>query len=256
MQNTDKLEYQRDEHRVHLIVYHLIWCPRRRKPVLMGDIARRARQIIEEKCKEKGWVILTLAIQPDHIHLFVRVWPSDSASLVIKEVKGITARSKKMQLKKLKNQVKDIEHKQTSRLVSTLYEEGVQTVVIGDVRDIRHDLDVGSTNNQKLHQWSHGTVRHLLTYKAERHGMVVALQEESYTSKTCPVCGHRRKSKPQGRVFHCTNKTCGFTWHRDGVGACNIRRKYLDLGPVVGAMAPPTGMRFRPHTRVARSEKE
>jgi transposase IS200 family protein len=54
MQNTDQLEYQRDEHRVHLIVYHLIWCPRRRKPVLTGDIARRARQIIEEKCQEIG----------------------------------------------------------------------------------------------------------------------------------------------------------------------------------------------------------
>ncbi len=165
-------------------------------------------------------------------------------------------KSKQKQLKKLKHQIQDIEHKQTTRLVSTLYEEGVQTVVIGDVRDIRQDLDVGSTNNQKLHQWSHGTVRHMLTYKAERLGMVVALQEESYTSKTCPVCGHRRKSKPQGRVFHCTNKRCGFTWHRDGVGACNIRRKYLDLGPVVGAMAPPTGMRFRPHTRVARGERE
>jgi putative transposase len=45
-----------------------------------------------EKCKEKGWTILTLAIQPDHIHLFVRVWPSDSASLVVKEIKGVTAR--------------------------------------------------------------------------------------------------------------------------------------------------------------------
>lgn len=89
---TDQLEYQRDEHRVHLIIYHLIWCPRRRKPVLTGDIARRAKQLIEEKCQEKGWVILTLAIQPDHIHLFVRVWPSDSASLVVKELKGITAR--------------------------------------------------------------------------------------------------------------------------------------------------------------------
>ena len=74
-------------------------------------------------------------------------------------------------------------------------------------------------------------------------------------SKTCPACGHKRKSKPQGRVFHCTNKKCRFTWHRDGVGACNIRRKYLDLGPVVGVMAPPTGMRFNPHIRVAQREK-
>jgi putative transposase len=133
-------------------------------------------------------------------------------------------------------------------------------------RDKRHlagilpdqDLDVGSKNNQKVHQWSHGSIRHKLTYKAERYGMNVVLQEESYTSKTCPVCGHRRKSSVQGRLFHCTNKQCGFTWHRDGVGAMNIRAKYRgEFGSphVVGAMAPPTGMEFAPHTRVARRER-
>jgi putative transposase len=84
-------EYQRDEHRVHLIVYHLIWCPRRRKPVLTGPIAKRCHELIEGKCQEKGWHILSLAIQPDHLHLFVRVWPSDSASEVVKELKGITS---------------------------------------------------------------------------------------------------------------------------------------------------------------------
>jgi putative transposase len=165
-------------------------------------------------------------------------------------------RSKQKHLGKLKNQIKDVEHKQTTRLVSTLYQAGVQTVVIGDVRHIRQDLDVGHTNNQKLHQWSHGSVRHMLTYKAQRRGMQVALQEESYTSKTCPSCGHRRKSAVQGRVFHCTNKRCGFTYHRDGVGAINIRAKYLASLPVVGDMAPPTSLRFRPHTRVALVEKE
>jgi putative transposase len=84
-------EYQRDEHRVHLISYHLIWCPRRRKPVLIGPVAARCRELIEGKCAEKGWNILTLAIQPDHLHLFVRVWPSDSAADVVKECKGITS---------------------------------------------------------------------------------------------------------------------------------------------------------------------
>jgi putative transposase len=165
------------------------------------------------------------------------------------------AQSKQKQLKKLKNQIKDIEHKQTTHLVSTLHEQGVQTVVIGDVRDIRQDLDVGSKNNQKLHQWSHGRVRQMLAYKAERLGMGVALQEERSTSKTCPKCGHRRKSKITGRVFHCTNKQCGFTWHRDGVGAYNIRQKYrgeFGIPHVVGDMAPPTGLRFAPHARVAR----
>jgi putative transposase len=87
----NKLEYQRDEHRVHLIVYHLIWCPKRRKPILVGKLKDRCQELIEGKCKEKGWTILTLAIQPDHLHLFVRAWPSDSAAEVIKELKGYTS---------------------------------------------------------------------------------------------------------------------------------------------------------------------
>jgi len=56
-------------------------------------------------------------------------------------------------------------------------------------------------------------------------------------------------------LVFCANTCCGFSWHRDGVGAINIRQKYLGCGPVVGAMAPPIGMRFRPHADVAHSEK-
>jgi putative transposase len=85
------LEYQRDEHRVHLIVYHLVWCPKRRKPILTSKLKERCHQLIEQKCQEKGWTILILAIQPDHLHLFVRAWPSDSAAEIVKELKGSTS---------------------------------------------------------------------------------------------------------------------------------------------------------------------
>src|SRR5262245_49025771 len=86
------MEYRRDEHRVHLIVYHLIWCPKRRKSVLVGDVAKDCRTLIERKCAERGWDIQELAIQPDHIYLFVRVWPTTSAAEVVKECKGLTSR--------------------------------------------------------------------------------------------------------------------------------------------------------------------
>ena len=164
-------------------------------------------------------------------------------------------KSKQKQRKKLKRQIHDVEHQQTSKLITTLYADGVQMLVIGDVRDIRQNLDVGSKNNQKLHQWSHGSVRHILTYKAERHGMGVALQEERYTSRTCPQCGHRRKSSVQGRHFRCGQ--CGFQAHRDMVGAMNIRYKYREefgVPHVVAVMAPATGIRFRPHACVAREQ--
>lgn len=85
------MDYQRDEHRVHLIIYHLIWTPKRRKAVLTSAIAVDCKRLIETKCAEKGWEIIELAIQPDHAHLFVRVWSSDSAADVVKECKGVTS---------------------------------------------------------------------------------------------------------------------------------------------------------------------
>jgi putative transposase len=46
-------------------------------------VPARCRELIEGKCAEKGWHVIALAIQPDHIHLFVRVWPSDSEADVV-----------------------------------------------------------------------------------------------------------------------------------------------------------------------------
>ncbi|PZA06018.1 RNA-guided endonuclease TnpB family protein [Meiothermus sp. Pnk-1] len=156
-------------------------------------------------------------------------------------------RSKQKQLRKLENQIRDILHKQTTALVSTLHDRGVQTVVIGDVRNLRKRVDYGPAANQRIHQMVSGRVR-------QRLGMQAVLQNEAYTSQECPRCGSRHK--PRGREYACS--ACGFRFHRDGVGAVNIRRKYLGRGPVVGAMASPTGVRWQPHrrVRVARDERE
>jgi putative transposase len=73
-------------------------------------------------------------------------------------------RSKRKQLARLNRQIRDILHKQTTRLVSTLCARGVQTVVIGDIRNIRvsaarvsgTESFYGQKANQKLHQMLHG----------------------------------------------------------------------------------------------------
>jgi putative transposase len=76
---------------VHLIVYHLIWCPKRRRKVLVNQIGKRCEDLIRLKCQEKGGTILELAVPPDPVHLFVRVWPAVSAADVVKECKGFSA---------------------------------------------------------------------------------------------------------------------------------------------------------------------
>jgi putative transposase len=73
------------------MVFHLVWIPKRRKPVLIGGIAKDCRTLILQKCKDKGWEVLELAIKPDHVHLFVRGWPTTAAHEIVKECKGITS---------------------------------------------------------------------------------------------------------------------------------------------------------------------
>ena len=163
------------------------------------------------------------------------------------------ARSKLRQLRKVDHQINDILHKQTSNLVSTLRAAGVQTLAIGDVRTIRQRTSLGKKVNQKIHQWLAGATRFMLTYKAACLGMNVVLVDERYTSQTCPNCG--RCKKPAGRIYRCG--FCFAVFHRDQVGASNIRSKYQGFWhfPVVGVhplkngMASPTGLRFYPQLR-------
>ena len=79
-----------------------------------------------------------------------------------------------------------------------------------------------------------------MTYKAEAAGITVVLVDEAYTSQTCPgmladgtACLHC--SKPKGRVYRCS--ACGFTAHRDGVGAANLLSRHYTGEP--GHLRPP-----------------
>jgi putative transposase len=60
--------------------------------VLVGDVAADLDTLIREKCEEQGWTIRELAIQPDHVHLFLAVRPTDPASEVVRQVKAYSSR--------------------------------------------------------------------------------------------------------------------------------------------------------------------
>jgi len=81
-------EYRRNAHSVTLLNYHFVWCPKRRKPVLKGEIKHRAQQIIFDLCVENEWRLIALEIMPDHIHLFLEAKPSYAPSVIIKRIKG------------------------------------------------------------------------------------------------------------------------------------------------------------------------
>jgi len=82
------MEYKHYRNQVYLINYHLIWCPKRRRKVLVGEVKDRLKSIIYEVAQEKGIEILALEIQPDHLHLFISAYPAVAIHKLIKAFKG------------------------------------------------------------------------------------------------------------------------------------------------------------------------
>lgn len=85
----------------------MVWCPKYRRSVLTGAVADSLHRLLTEVCNENGWVILSLEIQPDHIHLFVSIPPSKAVSDAVKKLKGTTARKLFLQHPDLKKQLRD-----------------------------------------------------------------------------------------------------------------------------------------------------
>ena len=85
-------EYQHKRTSVYLVNYHFVWCPKRRRKILVDKLVDRLRELLYEKAEELGLKILALDIQPDHLHLFVSCPPDLSANQIVFRLKGYTAR--------------------------------------------------------------------------------------------------------------------------------------------------------------------
>ena len=137
---------------------------------------------------------------------------------------------------------RDIEHKVSRAIVNEALARGAATIVMGNIKDIADGVDLGKKTNQKVSSWNHGKVRAFTEYKAEAEGIAVTLQDEHYTSQTCPACGHRHK--PKGRTYRCP--ACKFQSHRDVVGQVNILSAFKFGEP--GKIPAPTEIKHRmPH---------
>jgi putative transposase len=118
---------------------------------------------------------------------------------------------------------RDMEHKIARSVVDWAQERDVKLLAIGNVRDIADGKRMNKKSQQKISNWSHGTIRKYITYKSQGVGIEVNDKvSERYTTQTCPECGNRHK--PRGRIYKCSH--CGGQFHRDVVGASNILSQY------------------------------
>ena len=83
--------YRHKNTTVSLINYHFVWIPRRRRKVLVDDVKKRLIELIYEKAIELDSKIVSLAIEPDHVHLFLNCSPDLAPKQIMHRIKGYSS---------------------------------------------------------------------------------------------------------------------------------------------------------------------
>lgn len=85
-------KYRRTAHAVGLAHVHLVWIPKRRKAVLVGEVKNRLAAILYQVATEKKWLIKALEIAPDHVHVLVEHSSDVAIHEIAKAFKGRSSR--------------------------------------------------------------------------------------------------------------------------------------------------------------------
>lgn len=85
--------------------YHVVWCPKYRRKVLVDGVDTRLKEILQEVATEKQAEIIEVEVMPDHVHLLVEVDPQFGISKLVKFMKGRSSRLLRQEFPKLKSRL-------------------------------------------------------------------------------------------------------------------------------------------------------
>ena len=86
------MKYKHNNTSVVMINYHMVFCPRYRRQLLVENIKKRLSEIFDEVAKDNQWQIIAKEIMPDHVHLFVYADVRTRPEIVVKRFKGRSSR--------------------------------------------------------------------------------------------------------------------------------------------------------------------
>lgn len=99
------MNYKSNQNIVYSCKYHVVFCPKYRRKVLVGNIKERLNTLVNEICEELQAEIIEMEIMPDHVHLLVEVDPQFGIHKLIKRMKGTTSNILRNEFHELKTKL-------------------------------------------------------------------------------------------------------------------------------------------------------
>lgn len=85
------MSYKSNNNIVFDCKFHIIFCPKYRRRVIVGDVETRLKELLNEKANEIQAKIIEMETMPDHVHLLISCDPQFGIHRVVKQLKGYSA---------------------------------------------------------------------------------------------------------------------------------------------------------------------
>ena len=86
------MKYKSNNNIVYKCTYHIVWCPKYRRKVLINEVEIRLKEIIQEVAKELRIEIIEMETDKDHIHILADIDPQFGVMNFVKKAKGRSSR--------------------------------------------------------------------------------------------------------------------------------------------------------------------
>lgn len=123
--NPEK-KYHSASHIVYSCQYHVIFCPKYRRKVLTNGIDERLKEIIQETAREYGFLVPSMEVMPDHVHLVIDCNPQFGVEECVKKIKGAASRKLREEFPELKTRIPSLWTR--SHFVSSVGTVSLETV--------------------------------------------------------------------------------------------------------------------------------
>lgn len=97
--------YKSNSNVVHRCIYHVVWTPKYRRPVLAEGVDERLKVILSEVAIDTECELMALEVMSDHVHLLVQVDPQFGIHKFVKTAKGRSSRLLRQEFSWLKSRL-------------------------------------------------------------------------------------------------------------------------------------------------------
>jgi putative transposase len=102
---SDKNSFKRNRHVSYSCKYHVVFCPKYRRKVLVDGVDIRLKEIIYQVATELSCEVMELEVMPDQVHILCEVDPQFGVHKFVRRVKGGSSRLLRQEFPQLKSKL-------------------------------------------------------------------------------------------------------------------------------------------------------